>query len=219
MYDSIFKIVIFGDAGCGKTTLNKRFIKDSFFHINTSNQKRLTREMALQVGNYFNDETILKYATSDIFWDKVIEITIENEQDVYDITIDKIHNFITAQGLCAHNTVEIEYDCDLIWLMHQDFHVKRDTKWVWEYTTEYNEIEIMPYNELIYAKNKEGSFKGTVYYKFNTLMSKFEEATFQDLEANGILSTNKITKHNLSTDELNLIKHETPDWNKTNWWE
>ena len=30
MYDSIFKIVIFGDAGCGKTTLNKRFIKDLF---------------------------------------------------------------------------------------------------------------------------------------------------------------------------------------------
>jgi len=30
MYDLIFKIVIFGDAGCGKTTLNKRFIKDLF---------------------------------------------------------------------------------------------------------------------------------------------------------------------------------------------
>jgi small GTP-binding protein len=30
MYDLIFKIVICGDAGCGKTTLNKRFIKDLF---------------------------------------------------------------------------------------------------------------------------------------------------------------------------------------------
>lgn len=30
MYDLIFKIVIFGDAGCGKTTLNKRFVKDLF---------------------------------------------------------------------------------------------------------------------------------------------------------------------------------------------
>ena len=30
MYDLIFKIVIFGDAGCGKTTLNKRFIRDAF---------------------------------------------------------------------------------------------------------------------------------------------------------------------------------------------
>ena len=30
MYDVIFKVVIFGDAGCGKTTLRKRFMTDLF---------------------------------------------------------------------------------------------------------------------------------------------------------------------------------------------
>lgn len=30
MFDAIFKVVIFGDAGCGKTTLTKRFITDMF---------------------------------------------------------------------------------------------------------------------------------------------------------------------------------------------
>ncbi|MFX0057153.1 MAG: Rab family GTPase [Candidatus Hodarchaeota archaeon] len=30
MYDAIFKIVIFGDAGCGKTALTKRFMTDMF---------------------------------------------------------------------------------------------------------------------------------------------------------------------------------------------
>ena len=30
MFDAIFKIVIFGDAGCGKTTLTKRFISNLF---------------------------------------------------------------------------------------------------------------------------------------------------------------------------------------------
>ena len=30
MYDVIFKVVIFGDAGCGKTTLRKRFMTDIF---------------------------------------------------------------------------------------------------------------------------------------------------------------------------------------------
>jgi small GTP-binding protein len=30
MYDAIFKIVIFGDAGCGKTALTKRFMTDIF---------------------------------------------------------------------------------------------------------------------------------------------------------------------------------------------
>jgi small GTP-binding protein len=30
MFDLIFKVVIFGDAGCGKTTLRKRFVSDIF---------------------------------------------------------------------------------------------------------------------------------------------------------------------------------------------
>ncbi|MCJ7649642.1 MAG: GTP-binding protein, partial [Candidatus Lokiarchaeota archaeon] len=30
MYDAIFKTVIFGDAGSGKTTLTKRFVTDLF---------------------------------------------------------------------------------------------------------------------------------------------------------------------------------------------
>jgi small GTP-binding protein len=30
MYEAIFKIVIFGDAGCGKTTLRKRFMTNKF---------------------------------------------------------------------------------------------------------------------------------------------------------------------------------------------
>ena len=30
MYDAIFKVVIFGDAGCGKTTLTKRFMTGMF---------------------------------------------------------------------------------------------------------------------------------------------------------------------------------------------
>lgn len=30
MYDAIFKVVIFGDAGCGKTTLRKRFMTNVF---------------------------------------------------------------------------------------------------------------------------------------------------------------------------------------------
>ena len=30
MYDAIFKVVIFGDAGCGKTTLTKRFMTGKF---------------------------------------------------------------------------------------------------------------------------------------------------------------------------------------------
>ncbi|MFW9829925.1 MAG: Rab family GTPase, partial [Candidatus Thorarchaeota archaeon] len=36
MYDAIFKVIIFGDAGCGKTTLRKRFMTNKF--ISSSQQ-------------------------------------------------------------------------------------------------------------------------------------------------------------------------------------
>jgi len=58
-----------------------------------------------------NEETrkmldkIKKRAESDIFWDKIKEIKRENPEEdiVYDLTVEKDHNFV-ANGFIAHNT-------------------------------------------------------------------------------------------------------------------
>lgn len=95
-------------------------------------------------------------------------------------------------------TVDIEYDCDLIWLFHQPLHVKHDTDMVWQYNDpdhpEWGEMT-MPYNELDFAKNKESAFKGLIHLKFITHKSTFEEATKDEMDERG-------TRENKSPDEL-----------------
>jgi small GTP-binding protein len=65
MYDVIFKVVIFGDSGCGKTTLRKRFITDVF--VSNSHQtigvdfetKTLEmdgKEIKLLIGDFAGDK-------------------------------------------------------------------------------------------------------------------------------------------------------------------
>ncbi len=47
------------------------------------------------------DRHLHDLATSDVFWDEIVEITSLGEQDVYDITVDGADNVI-AQAIVAH---------------------------------------------------------------------------------------------------------------------
>ena len=49
-----------------------------------------------------------RLATSDVFWDRVISITPMGEQDTYDLTVEKDHNFV-ADGLIVHNSHSAAY--------------------------------------------------------------------------------------------------------------
>ena len=75
-------------------------------------------------------------------------------------------------------SIDIEYDCDMIFLMHQDFHLKKEgTDMVWNARLDNGVVQKMPYNELIVAKNKESGYKGSLYYRFRTDRSQFIEVS------------------------------------------
>lgn len=65
---------------------------------------------------------------------------------------------------------QIEYDCDVILLLHNELHNNKYTHLVWDY----NGMN-MPFLEVDIAKNKETSSKRLLSYKFITTKSKFEE--------------------------------------------
>jgi replicative DNA helicase len=62
-------------------------------------------------------------ATSDVFWDKIVEIRSIGEQDVYDGTVSATHNFV-ANGITAHNS--LEQDSDMVILLHRPDAFERD---------------------------------------------------------------------------------------------
>ncbi len=79
---------------------------------------RLHRAAAL-----LEDLEIHALATSDVFWDQIVEITSLGEMDVYDGTVDGTHNFV-ANGISVHNS--LEQDADVVVLLHRPDAFERD---------------------------------------------------------------------------------------------
>jgi replicative DNA helicase len=103
------------------------------------------RELAAAIGTKYSESRLRKHApsrqrvhhtasvldnvdlhdmaTSDVFWDKVVEITSTGEQDVYDGTVYGTNCFV-AQGISAHNS--LEQDADMVILLHRPDAFERD---------------------------------------------------------------------------------------------
>ena len=69
------------------------------------------------------DPEIHGLATSDVFWDKIVEITSIGACDVYDGTVNRTHNFV-ANGINSHNS--LEQDSDMVILLHRPDAFERD---------------------------------------------------------------------------------------------
>ncbi|MFM8597462.1 MAG: replicative DNA helicase [Mycobacterium sp.] len=76
-----------------------------------------------KVAAVLNDAHLHDLATSDVFWDRVVEITSIGHHDVYDGTVDGTHNFV-AQGISVHNS--LEQDADMVILLHRPDAFERD---------------------------------------------------------------------------------------------
>jgi len=71
----------------------------------------------------FEDRELHDIATSDVYWDKIVEITSIGEQDVYDATVPGTNCFV-AQGITLHNS--LEQDADMVILLHRPDAFDRD---------------------------------------------------------------------------------------------
>jgi replicative DNA helicase len=81
-------------------------------------RSRLHRAAAL-----LEDQAIHDLATSDVFWDQIVEITSLGDMDVYDGTVDGTHNFV-ANGISVHNS--LEQDADMVILLNRPDAFERD---------------------------------------------------------------------------------------------
>jgi replicative DNA helicase len=75
------------------------------------------------VAAMLGDREIRALATSDVFWDKIVEISSIGEHDVYDGTVPDVNNFV-AQGISLHNS--LEQDSDMVILLHRPDAFERD---------------------------------------------------------------------------------------------
>jgi replicative DNA helicase len=77
----------------------------------------VSRARLARVASITADPWLADLATSDVFWDRLVEITSLGPRPVYDATIETTHNFV-ADGIIAHNS--LEQDADVVMFLYRD---------------------------------------------------------------------------------------------------
>jgi replicative DNA helicase len=84
----------------------------------------LGRERALRVADAVDSDELALLATSDVYWDEIVSIEQDEVEEVYDLTVDGLHNFV-ADDIVVHNS--IEQDADLVMFVYRDEYYNEDT--------------------------------------------------------------------------------------------
>ena len=105
------------------------------------------------------DESLVRLAESDIYWDEISSITEVGMEDVYDATVPGVHNFV-ANDFIVHNSIENDADIVMM-LFRRDYYDKYDKPGL---------------AELIIAKNRHGPI-GDIQLTFRKELAQFANYT------------------------------------------
>jgi replicative DNA helicase len=88
-------------------------------------EQNLSRERALRLAEVVRSDTLELLATSEVYWDVVSAIEPDGVDDVYDLTVEDLHNFV-AGNVVTHNS--IEQDSDLVMFLFRPEYYKSDER-------------------------------------------------------------------------------------------
>ena len=130
-----------------------------------------SRTMLLDYARLLKSEELKAWASSDLYWDRVVAITPDGEEDVFDLTVPGPANWL-ADGLVTHNSGAIEQDADMILLIYrEEVYDKNTTK--------------RGIAEIDMAKHRNGEI-GTFLLTFQGQYSRFSNYA-ADAYAEGVL--------------------------------
>ncbi len=129
--------------------INTSYCGSTLFKAGISRQRMKTLHQTLP------SKELLSLANSDVYWDEIISITELGEEDVYDATVENVHNFV-ANDILVHNSLEQDSD-QVMFLLRREY---------------YDPYDKPGTAELIVAKNRHGGV-GSIHLAFRKEIAQF----------------------------------------------
>jgi replicative DNA helicase len=78
-----------------------------------------SRAMVAEYATRLGDDALRGLAENDLFWDRVVSVVPDGEEEVFDLTVPGPASWL-ADGIVSHNSGAIEQDADVILFIHRE---------------------------------------------------------------------------------------------------